>query len=1372
MEWHCHEEHEKVGVCITLRREDGLGCFAGALPFDLRASIVDVPEAWTETVRGAGALTFYAATYEDAHAAAGDVVRAIEDGALVVGAQNGGARAYWVLQESSNPASDIVVMFPHLYVLPALARALAQHRLAITSYWAVPYTGGEWRAVGGGDVAEGRLWSDPPPPGSSWLRTPRSPLTYALAASPDLVRIVTRYEPDGEAWWSADFRDVLRDSLVPVEVVAALTPEVALVVERGRRAALYRCHGERRAHGGGILWFEDNGCVEAISVQTWPDKIRRDGSVAVAPVSSTALECPAALQGLPRSAIGHVSFPAFGARWWAPHNSSQLRILQEQEQNGRMEQGRYENVGACDYITFVHGFRDGPADDTAVADDVRAMIERLMGPFALSGAVDTSMFSTRDAGAAKVTLLPFSAHRTYRPLLREAVAEFAKRRGIAMHYRHWIPLLLVPPFSADEKPHLVPRNRWGQALQRSLEWATVSWWPLAFAEPAYCDAQIAVWPGLKIARRFGEWVYTEYVDDDDEGVGTWEKAREVALPPSPRVRAVNADGAVYPGEQVVGTHALVRISWGGVCQAVPSTASLEDFSEDIDARLRRLQPSLNECRVLPTVVSERFGELVVPPSPGLTVVPMVAPCGAGKSTAAMAFARVLADQHWRVLFVSPRTSVVEQTIALLRGMHFSPIDGRSKEALASAAASAATCCVTTVHSLHRLAHTFIVPRPGAPRIALFFDEVATAFTSDYNSHIIPAAKCERALMSFLAGSVRMAVLMDANLTPHLVSNFVERYVYGVRKMVGSRLTHLSVAVHPKVATYNMVTLQRRSALCYTAFDAPLQIFRVVRERLTAGRKVAIFFSRKKDLDVWRRAMEAGDGAVRPEETFFYCADSKHPLGDLCARIQHGVRLFMYTSAAGAGVDLSFRDAAGDACEYFDTVAMVGASAPYLCPKDLEQAAGRVRMTTELLVDLAGADISGPLETIHTSTWSNVMNADETEVLARAMRTANCTSSLAEVVDLDRSEWLCARDEGGEPAYGDTSPYARLLAYNHLADRAVQFRCQAFVAILAKAGYSARVVPCPLQGNATLDSAALLLRAELMCDVEEGDDLYNHVLANRRRGELGLPPLMAGEPYVQRVEETIKRLYERDTLDVARTLHRLFSSQQPPSDREQWETLVKFVIREHGSRASVSTREDRQALGIDGVALREVLTSGPRGRKVLQVLGLYIATLAATLTGFFPLFEGTRRHGEGGFAGCLPLLGQLGQGNLTLTEDRVEWLRDANGASGALFVSKDRRPAATPCEVLNRYCISFFGIKVYRRTRSGFKVDDPNSRMALLSVVAPGEAAEWLHDARRRTVVYDRNVTEELPVESAPQSRKRKRLVRTESRLQLQARVGV
>lgn len=1369
MEAHCHREHQQAGVCITLRREDGVGCFAGALPHDLRAQLVNAPQAWTEMVRGAGALTLYMATYQDAQTAAGIIVRALDDGVLVAEGQGAAdVRTYWVLQESADPSSDIVLMFPHLYVLPPLARAVAQGNSAITGHWAVPYTGGEWRAVGGGGGGgEARLWSDPPPPDVVWLRTPRRPLLYAVAAGPELVRIVTRKEPDDEAWWSADFRDVLAPLGLTVD--GALTPEVALVSAHGRQAALYRCHGR---HGAGLLWYDDSGCVEATPLPTWPGRERREGSVCVAPVTSSALECPPALRTLPRSAIGHVSFPAYGVRWWAPPGSSTLRTLQQQGERD----GRYESVGACDYIVFVHEFREGfELNAEHVADDARAMIARLLGdggPFTTTpGHLADDPFSVRDIGDMYVTLLHFTAQRAHRPLLREAVAEFARRRDVAMRYQHWLPLQLAPPFCADERPHLTPANRWGHALHKSLEWAKVCWWPLTLAEPSYCDDQIAVWPGVKISRRFGDWVYTEYTaDGGEEEVSTWQKAQARAMPAPPRV--LNADGAVYPGEQIVGTHALVRVAWGGVCKAVPPTASLEDFSEDIDVRIRRLQPSLNECRVLPTVVGERFGDLVVPPSPGLTVVPMVAPCGAGKSTAALAFARVLADQRWRVLFVSPRTSVVEQTIALLRGMHFAPVDGRNKEALAAPGVSSAPCCVTTIHSLHRLAHTFIVPQPGAPRIALFLDEAVTAFTSDYNSHIIPAAKCERALMSFLAGPVRMAVLMDANLTPHLVGNFVERYVYGVRKMVGSRLTHLAVAVHPKVATYNMVTLQQRAALCYTAFDAPLQIFRLVRERLGAGRKVAIFFSRKKDLDVWRRAMEVG-GGVAAEETLYYCADSKHPLGDLCARIQQGTRLFMYTSAAGAGVDLSFRDAAGDACEYFDTVAMVGASAPYLCPKDLEQAASRVRMTTELLVDLAGADVTGPLETMRTSAWEGVMNANEDEVLARALQTANCTAALARTADLDPSEWLQAPPEHGDNSnngYGNTSPYARLLAYNHLADRAVPFRCQAFVATLARVGYATRVVPCPLPGDATLDSAALLLRAELMCDVEEGDDLYNHVLANQRRGAMGLPLLLAGEPYVQRVEECVKRLYERDTLDVAIGVKRLLEA-DVPEDETAWRALVRGVVAEYGVKATASVRGDRQPLGPEGVALRETLTSGLRGRKVLQVLGLYIATLATGLRGFFPLFEGT--HIEDGSV-RLPLLGALSRGTLQLGNDREEWLCDAVRAAGALFITKHGHKegrAASASEVLNRYSAEFLGLKVYKRTRTGFKVDDTNSRMALLSVVAPGEeeARRWLAAAKEATVEFDRNVTNELPVESAPQQRKRRKLMRTESRLHLRER---
>jgi hypothetical protein len=308
------------------------------------------------------------------------------------------------------------------------------------------------------------------------------------------------------------------------------------------------------------------------------------------------------------------------------------------------------------------------------------------------------------------------------------------------------------------------------------------------------------------------------------------------------------------------------------------------------------------------------------------------------------------------------------------------------------------------------------------------------------------------------------------------------------------------------------------------------------------------------------------------------------------------------------------------------------------------------------------------------------------------------------------------------------------------------------------GYNTRLVKCPLPGNATLDASALLLRSELMCDVEEGGDLYNHVLSNRRRGALGLPLLRGDEPYVQRVEECIKRLHARDTLDVARTVKRLMDNPLACTV-EAWQQVVREVVEEHGPPA---TREGRKPLGEDGVALRETLTSGTRGKKVLQALALYASHLAAGFTSFFPLFEGTHVGGTW----LLPLLGRLAQGDLVFTRDAAEWVRDANEASGVLYVSKDNRTVSTPLGVLNRYSVSFLGAKFYKTVKGGGRVDDENSRMALLAVMDEEEARGWLERVREETMAFCGNVEDGLPGESAPQGRKRKRLSRVMSRIQI------
>lgn len=1350
LETHCWQERGEVGRAGTLWREGpvALGCFAGALPVPLRSALVGDEQQWYEVVHGAGALMFHANSFEEAHAGAQSVVAAVDDGVLLPPPHS--STEYWVLRESVELHSSIVVLFPRLFMLPCLALAIVG-RAAVVGKHAVPYTGGKWRAVG-----EGRMWSDAAPPNTTWLRTPPH-LHYCRASGPNLIRELTRREQATVATFHPSWRACWAECGLAMKGMLSRT--AALATHNGVECMLYFVEQRTYKWDGTQLTSLHVDVRPSVTVDV--DAGEDYGYERVWPVSSVVGDFPFAesVRALPTSPLGHVSTDGCGVRWWAPVQSEESRTLLR-----LLPTARYESVGANDHIVLV--FEAGMA---SVEEETRNIVRRLWTAFQLAS--DPPQPLHADDGAdfivdGAIAIMTFAARRAYRPLLRELVADYAAGRKLRVRCQHWLPLSVACRHlygTADRMRHLAPANRWGCALEDSLQWPELQWWdPERHRGPAlYADCEVAVWVD-SVARRWsvgGEWYWLE---DMQRRRGEWVRTFEQF----PFVRRLSAQyyHSEYrrPGEQVVGTHALVRIGWGGVCRGVRPVLGHEKMSDAIDAHLSRLTPMLDEHHVHPTVVSERFNDIRAPGREGLTVVPMVAPCGAGKSTAALALAEEMLQGRWRALFVSPRQSVVEQTLAQLRAMRVGVIDGRDKEALARNNVGYVDCCVTTIHSLHKLLGTFVQPQHGAVPIVLFFDEVVTAFSSDYNSHIIPAERAERSLMRLLAGPVKIAVLMDANLTPLIVGNFIERYVYGVRKMVGSSLCHLSVHVHPKVATYNMAARQSRSAVCYTAFDAPLQIFRELKERLLAGRKVAIFFSRKKSLDVWQRAFI---DVVPQACTLVYNGESKVPLGELCTLMQRDeVQLFMYTTAAGAGVDVAFIDEEGEAVRHFNVVAMIGASAPYLSPKDLEQAASRVRCVPEILVDLAGAEVTGPFETMMSTEWRDVMETDEEAIMQDALHDANYTSLLARRAQLDESVWLQAPPVALR--YGDTSPYARLLAYNRLAIKSTPFRCQAFVSILARIGYATRLVVCPLPSEATLDASSLLLKAELLCDLEEGDDQYNHVLANQRRGAIGLPALHLGEPYVQRLEECVRRLAERGTMEVVLKAEALFSRPLPRT-AEDWADVVRTLVEEMGVRQTI---EGRRPLGQEGVALREVLTDGREGKRVLQALALYVSSLACGLGAFLPEWEG--RH-EPALLCPVPLLSRLGRGEVVLTLDSQQWLADAEKAGGPLYLPRHHRRATSSVgRVLNGYCVSLLGAKFYKVVKRGnMKVDDPHSRLALWAVLAlrgrpTAEATTWLEEARRDTLEHPRDLTMPLPAESAPQSRKRKRLEKVESQLQL------
>lgn len=1333
-----------------------VGCFAAALPPALRSACTEDEREWTEAVCGIGAFMFHANSYEDAQFVAQCVVRAVESGVLMPPA--GCTPVYWVLRETLHADSAHVVLFPELFMMPCLAMAIAGGRAVVTGKHPVPYTGNRWRAVGDGSGdGAGRLWTDAAAPGTVWLRTPppQYALQYCTGAGPNLTREIMRKEQQRPGIFHPSWRQSWEDSGLVMN--GMITRKSARVLYNGLPCELYFVGPQTYIWDGHELG-QMYDLVRPVSNESYVEEF---GYERVWPLTSIANEfpVPAEVRALPTSPIGNVSVAGCGIQWWAPVQSDECRQLA-----AVLPDARYENVGANDHIVFVFELCLLPVETVA-----RDIMRRLWTAFRLVS--DPPQPLHDDAGEdfmidGLTVIATFAARRAYRPLLKELVADYAKGRSavLKVRYQHWLPINMAQRHlygSADSMRYLQPANRWGCVLEDSLRWPAREWWDPAKhrGPPVYADCEVAIWRDCA-ARRFGDAADSYWCEDMQRPRGEWVATLDQTAFERRLGHQHYVDEYRKPGEQIVGTHALVRLGWDGICSPVRRTLGVDKMANAVSAHLERLTPALDEYHVHPATVSERFGDIRVPGREGLTVVPMVAPCGAGKSTSALALAEEMLKGRWRAIFVSPRQSVVEQTIAQLRALRVNVIDGRNKEELAKGNVCYVDCCVTTIHSLHKLMGTFVKP-PGADSmpIILFFDEIVTAFNGDYNSRIIPAEKVERALARLLYTSVKIAVLMDANLTPLVVGNFIERYVYGVRHMAGRSLQHLCVHVYPKAATYNMAALQGRSAVCYTAFDAQLQVFRAIKERLLGGRKVALFFSRRRSLEVWQRALQD----VMPREfTLVYSGDSKVPLRDLCSLLkEERVRLFMYTTAAGAGVDVSFVDEAGDAVRCFDSVALVGASAPYLGPKDLEQAASRVRSVPELLVDLAGADIAGPFETMMWPEWQAVMEATDDEVLRDAASDAGYTQALTRSVQLDESVWMGAPPEPAH--YTATHPYARLLAYNRLAKLSVSFRCQAFVATLSYMGYATRVETCPLPSATTLDANARLLKAELMCDIEEGDDAYNTVLANQRRGTIGLPPLRAGEPYVQRLEECVRRLAERDTADVLLQVRALTATGEVPRGIGDWERVARETIEALGVRRST---DGQGALGRDGMAFREVLTEGRGGKRVLQALALYTSLLACGLRGLFPVWDG--RHPPSPLC-ALPLLSRLGRGEIALTTDSGEWLQDAGTVGGPLYLPRQHRKSATSLGgVLNGYCVAFLGTKFYKVVKRGaLRVDDHNSRLAMLAVLSlkgyPTEEAEaWLTTARCDTLLHPRDLSVPLPAESAPQSRKRKRLERVES----------
>lgn len=327
----------------------------------------------------------------------------------------------------------------------------------------------------------------------------------------------------------------------------------------------------------------------------------------------------------------------------------------------------------------------------------------------------------------------------------------------------------------------------------------------------------------------------------------------------------------------------------------------------------------------------------------LLVTVLKGPCGSGKSSHVREF--IARKRTRRVVWVCPRVALVGDVIRALSSLPelagCAVVDGRS--ALVRPSQYDNFVIVITIHSL---ASAFVDKYRELESLMFVFDELCL-INEDLISQVLDTPRAEAALGFLLAGGrVSRCVLADANIDTTMVASFISRIADARRTMFDAVPDVMEREVDVRIrwveASHQMAS--GRTVHCWEKSRLQQHILDHWIDRW------ALFFGSRTQLEAFesrlRGSVDQFGNTVRIKKFTRTARPALETLiDDLTADPLGFTHVFMYTTAAGVGVDLSF---CGNST-FYRNVAVFGVEMEHMHPMTVFQGLSRARSVNQVYI---------------------------------------------------------------------------------------------------------------------------------------------------------------------------------------------------------------------------------------------------------------------------------------------------------------------------------------------------------------------------------------------------------------------------------------
>lgn len=480
--------------------------------------------------------------------------------------------------------------------------------------------------------------------------------------------------------------------------------------------------------------------------------------------------------------------------------------------------------------------------------------------------------------------------------------------------------------------------------------------PTLDAEPQLVAADALRWQCGVAVRRLAPGVFAALVCSDDGravfATVAYEAARvELAAAPLPPPLGVSETPAALPALGSVGlierrgssarridhdyATPLAERLVAECRRAYRGTGPLNNRFSIVCEEVRRVE------RFTPGSAMWDFGasRQTVDATQNLLVNVLKGPCGSGKSSHVREF--IARKQQRRVVWVCPRVALVGDVVRALESMEqlagCAVVDGRT--ALVPRSQYDNFVIVITIHSL---ASEFVDKYRELESLMFVFDELCL-INEDLVSAVLDTPRAEAALGFLLAGGrVSRCVLADANMDTTMVASFLSRVADARRTMFDAVPDVMERTVDVRIrwieASHQMAA--GRTVHCWEKSRLQQHIVDNAFDRW------ALFFGSRTQLEAFEarlRPLTDRYGNALHIKKFTRTARPKLDtlIDDLTTGFTH---VFMYTTAAGVGVDLSFCNAT-----FYRNVAVFGVEMEHMHPMTVFQGLSRARSVNQVYI---------------------------------------------------------------------------------------------------------------------------------------------------------------------------------------------------------------------------------------------------------------------------------------------------------------------------------------------------------------------------------------------------------------------------------------